>query len=82
MTLEQVSYTDKFIHDMIIESFYETEFVGVSGYVAFDKEGDLTGVIELSQQQGICVMQYFIVLYIYQYTLVHVHDYIKYKYIF
>ena len=52
MTLDQVTYADKFIHDMVIESFYETEFVGVSGYVTFDKQGDISGAIELRQQRG------------------------------
>ena len=47
-----MTYSDREIHDLITESLYETEFVGVKGYVKFDESGDSSGLISIRQQQG------------------------------
>ena len=52
LTLDQVTYEHKSVHDMILKSFYEIEFVGVRGYTKFGPSGDPYGLIEIKQQQG------------------------------
>ncbi|ELT87738.1 hypothetical protein CAPTEDRAFT_22448, partial [Capitella teleta] len=51
-TLDEFTYSDKDINDLIIESMYEVEFVGVRGYTRFDKTGNPQGLITIRQQQG------------------------------
>ncbi|ELU13426.1 hypothetical protein CAPTEDRAFT_196516 [Capitella teleta] len=51
-TLDEFTYIDKAINDLIIETLYELEFVGVRGYTRFDKTGNPQGLITISQQQG------------------------------
>ena len=47
-----MTYSDREIHDLITESLYETEFVGVKGYVKFYETGDSSGQTSITQQQG------------------------------
>ena len=58
LTLDQVTYADKWVFDLIIESYSEIEFVGVSSNIQFDAMGDVPGAVDISQQQG--VLQYYI----------------------
>ena len=51
-TLDQVSYADGDIQEMIAESFYEIEFTGVKDYTKFDRSGEASGLIGIYQQQG------------------------------
>ena len=51
-TLDQYSYTDSHISELIVESFHQTEFIGVRGYSRFDQSGETSGVVAFSQQQG------------------------------
>ena len=51
-TLDKVTYADIHIHDLIVESFKEIEFVGIRGFTKFGASGDPSAIIEFKQQQG------------------------------
>ena len=53
-TLDQFTYEDGYINDLIVESFYEIEFIGLKGLITFDKHEDLSGLVGFSQQLGEC----------------------------
>ena len=50
--MDSFTYKDSDINDLIMESLYEIEFVGVRGYTQFDRSGNPAGVVSISQQQG------------------------------
>ena len=51
-TLDEVTYQDGFIQDLILQSFQEIEFVGAKGYTKFGSSGKSSAIIEFLQQQG------------------------------
>ena len=51
-TLDQFTYADKYINDLIVESFYEIEFVGLQGPIMFGSGDNLFGLIGFRQQIG------------------------------
>ena len=52
-SLEQFTYLDMDIFQLIMDNFYEIDFIGIRGYTRFDKSGFPTGVTIISQQQGV-----------------------------
>lgn len=51
-TLDQFTYADYEINQLIIESMHEIEFIGIRGYTRFDENGDPSGIVEILQQHG------------------------------
>lgn len=51
-TLDEFTYADYDINQLIISSMKEIEFVGIRGYTKFDANGDPSGIVEILQQQG------------------------------
>ncbi|ELU11519.1 hypothetical protein CAPTEDRAFT_196704, partial [Capitella teleta] len=56
-TLDQFTYADYEINQLIIESMHEIEFIGIRGYTRFDENGDPSGIVEILQQHGENVTQ-------------------------
>ena len=58
-TLDQFTYRDRDITELIVESFHEIDFIGVRGYTKFDESGNPSGFILISQQQGKCRCSFY-----------------------
>ena len=56
--LEDFTYSDTEMADLITESMQEVEFLGLQGYVKFDATGGVTPNIAIEQQQGGQVVQF------------------------
>ena len=51
-SLDEVTYADSDVHDLIAQSFEEIAFMGIRGYTSFGATGDPSTIIEIKQQQG------------------------------
>ena len=51
-TLDQFTYRDNVINELITESFYEVEFMGLKGLTKCERSGDPYGLVSVTQQQG------------------------------
>ena len=60
-TLDEVIYQDGHIHDLILQSFQEIEFIGLAGIAKFGSTGVGSATIEILQQQGNNIFFYLII---------------------
>ena len=51
-SLEEFTYADKAMYNMMMESIHEIEFIGLRGYTKFDMSGNPSGLLIISQQRG------------------------------
>lgn len=51
-TLDQFTYADSFINDIIYECVGKTNFVGVAATIKFDKNGDLDETTQIDRIQS------------------------------
>lgn len=51
-SLDEVTYKDVHIHDLIVRSFENLGFMGLKGYTELGSSGLPAAIIEIMQQQG------------------------------
>ena len=51
-SLEDFTYGDRAMYEVMMESMQEIEFIGLRGYTKFDTSGNPSGLLVISQQRG------------------------------